>query len=229
LASLLEETAATLFRARFIDFVGVTDLVDSEIGPIPRGWTVRPLRDLVDHLRGRAGGSELPYIGLDDMPRGSTVLDQWKTDGAPSGAGTAFATGDLLFGKLRPYFAKVGVAPIDGRCSTEILVLRPRQAEWFGLGIGHLSSPQFIAHCVAVSTGTRMPRAEWAVAGDFKIAVSPDPIALEFDRVARSAYAHIGALIHESRTLAEIRDALLPKLVSGEIRVSDAEEVVEAL
>jgi type I restriction enzyme S subunit len=229
LASLLEETAATLFRARFIDFVGVTDLVDGEIGPIPRGWAVGSLAGLVENLRVRSLDSTAPYIGLDDMPRGSTVLSDWKTADAPRGASNVFSVGDVLLGKLRPYFHKVGVAPIDGRCSTEILVLRPIEPTWFGVVLGHVSSAQFIAHCVAVSSGTRMPRAEWKVAGDYRIAVPPAEEAARFTELVRAFYAQILNLIHESRTLAELRDTLLPKLVSGQIRVRDAEDIVEVV
>jgi type I restriction enzyme S subunit len=228
LASILEEAVATLFRGRFVDFVGATDLVESELGGIPRGWRVAPLEDLVANVRERPASDELAYIGLDDMPRGSTVLYQWKTDDSPAGASSLFRAGDVLFGKLRPYFRKVGVATIDGRCSTEILVLRPRRTEWFGIALGHLSSERFIAHCVAVSTGTRMPRAEWSVAGKYRIAVPPEAEAQSFAEFMRDVYAQIAGLVHESRTLTELRDTLLPKLVSGEIRVRDAEEVVEA-
>lgn len=228
LAALLEETATTLFRGRLMDFVGVTDLVDSEVGPIPPGWEVQPLDELTVNLRNRATATDRPYIGLDDMPRGSTVLDSWKEEDAPAGSSWVFSRGDILFGKLRPYFRKVGIAPVDGRCSTEILVLQAKRSDLFGLVLGHISSAEFIAHCNAVSSGTRMPRAEWNVAGAYKVPVPPASISAEFSETARAIYDQIVALTHESRTLVELRDTLLPKLVSGELRVAEAGEVVEA-
>lgn len=228
LARLMEQTVATLFRSRFIDFDEVTDQEESEIGPIPVGWSVVDLSSLVENVRARSLENGDPYIGLDDMPRASTILKEWKTDDAPGGSSNAFSRGDILFGKLRPYFRKVGVAPIAGRCSTEVLVLRPLAPSWFGLALGHLSSPAFIAHCVAVSSGTRMPRAEWKVAGDYRIARPPEAEAAVFSDLCRLFYEHIVGLTHESRTLAEIRDELLPKLVSGQIRARDAEEAIEA-
>jgi len=220
LAALLEETAATLFRARFVDFVGVEEFEESEIGPIPGGWEVEPLEAFVEQRR-EAGSADSVYIGLDDMPRASAVLDRWKVDNAPMGQSSRFWRGDILFGKLRPYFKKVGVAPIDGRCSTEIVVLRPRAPELFGYSIGLLTSQRFFDHCEAVSTGTRMPRAEWKLASALRVATPPPQELATFNDMAIAAHAYIAGLVHEGRSLTELRDRLLPKLISGEIRVPD--------
>lgn len=229
LAALLQETVAAVFHARFTDFVGVEEFDDSEIGRIPRGWTAGSLGDIaVVHRQLLSGVSDLPYIGLDLMPRGSTILTEWRTEDAPTGQAARFEEGDILFGKLRPYFKKVGVAPIAGRCSTEILVLRPRATD-YGLLLGHVASQRFIDHCVAVSRGTRMPRAEWKDAAGFAIAIPPTDASREFSEVVRRVYAMIRGLTHESRVLAEIRDALLPKLISGEIRVPDTADPDEVI
>src|SRR5262249_3282016 len=85
-----------------------------------------PLGESLSPASAPAHDRNTPYIGLDAMPRGSTVLWDWlPPQEAPTGQASGFERGDVLFGKLRPYFKKVGVAPIHGRCSTEILVLRP--------------------------------------------------------------------------------------------------------
>jgi type I restriction enzyme S subunit len=231
LASLLEEIVAAVFRARFVDFVGVQEFEGSGIGRIPVGWKVGSLTDIgLPYRQLVKGESELPYIGLDVMPRGSTVLTDWLIDDAPTGQAAMFDKDDILFGKLRPYFRKVGVAPISGRCSTEILVLRPREPDLYGVLLGHVSSQAFIDHCSAVSRGTRMPRAEWKDAGAFRVAIPPAAVSREFSDLARANYAQIRALTMESRALREIRDAILPRLVAGAIRVpatGDSEEVVD--
>lgn len=233
LAALLEATAATSFRARFVDFVGVELCDNSAIGPIPRGWSAGSLSDITRlHREFIKGPSELPYIGLDAMPRASTVLGTWTVESAPSGQAARFETGDILFGKLRPYFHKVGVAPIAGRCSTEILVLRASEPELFGVVVGHTASKEFIDHCVAISRGTRMPRAEWSDARRYPIAVPPTGAAREFNNFAMTAYSKIRSLVLQSRTLASVRDLLLPKLMSGELRVPDTaddSEVIEPI
>ena len=230
LTGLLEETAATLFRARFVDFVGVEEFEDSELGPIPRGWRSGELGEIgAVHRQPVRGPSDLPYIGLDSMPRNSTVLAEWLSDGAPQGQACAFDVGDILFGKLRPYFHKVGVAAIRGRCSTEILVVRPRHPAVFGVLLSHVASSAFIDYCVSVSRGTRMPRAEWTDAQRFAIAIPPIEVAAEFARTSRTLYAQVRSCVHESITLASIRDALLPKLISGDIRVPDSSDVAEVI
>jgi len=178
-----------------------------------------------------AGDVTQPYLGLDDMPKGSTVIGHWTRDQDPTGASWKFEPMDVLFGKLRPYFRKVGVAPIEGRCSREILVIRPKEQRYFGLTITTMASQRFIDHCVAVSTGTRMPRAEWRDISTFAIS-APPPAELErLNALATSAYRYIIGLTAESKTLTAIRDALLPKLVSGQIRVplsNDPEEQIGA-
>lgn len=233
LAETLEEVSAALFRARFVDYVGVEEFDESEIGPIPRGWAKGALGDLAEQSRELvdldSAPAEEPYIGLDSMPRGSTVLSDWGRRSDVSGSTSRFRVGDVLLGKLRPYFKKVGVAPVDGSCSTEILVLRPRDERFYGVVLGHLSSQPFIDHCVAVSTGTRMPRAEWKAAAQFAIAIPPESVAAEYSDQVRKQHQLIASLIHESRTLAGLRDSLLPKLISGQIRVRDTYDPDEVL
>ena len=232
-AQLLEQIAQTEFQARFVDFVRVENREDSELKEIPVGWSGGVLGDIgVVHRDLVKSASELPYVGLDLMPRGSTVLTEWRGDGAPTGQTALFEVGDILFGKLRPYFRKVGVAPIAGRCSTEILVLRPMKPEYWGLLLGHVASEAFIEHCVAVSRGTRMPRAEWNDASAFEIAIPPIEQAATFTALVHDLYANIRSLTHESRTLGAIRDTVLPKLISGEIGVpgtAEPGEVIEPL
>ncbi len=216
LADAIEALVMAEFHGRFVNFVG-RQVWDEDM---PVGWRRVALRDIADlHRDFVRGTSELPYLGLDVMPRGSTVLSGWTSTDAPSGHAARFDVGDILFGKLRPYFKKAGVAPIAGRCSTEILVVRPRIDEHYGVVLGHLASDRFIEHCVAVSSGTRMPRAEWKDASTYVIALPPDGVASAFTELARRSYDHIRRLVLEARTLKEIRDELLPKLVSGEIRV----------
>ncbi len=114
----LEQIGEAVFRSRFIDFDGADDLVDSEIGMIPRAWRVVELREVVQLVKDTAPAGtrddHSPYIGLDVMPRGSTVLSAWGERSSVSGTTSRFKAGDILFGKLRPYFKKVGVAPVDG-------------------------------------------------------------------------------------------------------------------
>jgi type I restriction enzyme S subunit len=250
----LEDLARGLFRSWFVDFDPVTKpsrgfagnghgrapatpaglfpkrLVDSPIGPIPEGWRVGTLGDIGTNPRRGVLPSEVdsatPYIGLEHMPRRCIALDDWGTAADVSSGKSRFARGEILFGKLRPYFHKVGVALIDGVCSTDVIVAAPKKECWFGVLLGHLSSDEFIDYVDGASGGTRMPRTSWGDMARYQIAIPPEPIAASFAVWLRRVSELMREHAHESRTLAALRDALLPQLLSGEIRLREAEAAV---
>lgn len=243
----LEAMARALFKSWFVDFDPVrakaegrdpglpkhiADLFpdsfeDSELGEIPKGWPVGALGRIAVHPRRGVQPEEIdvstPYIALEHMPRRSIALSEWSTaDGLESNK-FEFKRGEILFGKLRPYFHKVGVAPIDGVCSTDIVVVDPRTESWFGVVLGHVSSTEFVEYTNSGSTGTKMPRTSWSEMERYPIVIPPERAAMALTAQVRTMVDHIIASIHESKTLAALRDTLLPKLVSGELRIEDAE------
>jgi type I restriction enzyme S subunit len=191
------------------------------------------LGDIAENPRRAVDPTEVdpqtPYIGLEHMPRRSIALSEWGTAGELESGKAHFRRGEILFGKLRPYFHKVGVAPLDGVCSTDILTIVPKKTAWFGLLLGHLSSKDLIDHTDACSTGTKMPRVSWSDIARYEIALPPEPVAAKLTGTIQPLVERIIANIHEFRTLAALRDALLPKLLSGEVRVKAAENHMEAL
>ena len=246
----LEAMARALFKSWFVDFdpvrakikgrdTGLPDdladlfpdrLVDSEMGEMPEGWEVANLGE-VAALRRRgidpaSVASDTPYIGLADMPRGSIALTDWGGAGSVFSRKSAFEAGDILFGKLRPYFHKVGIAPVDGLCSTDIVVLGAREPKWSAFVLACVSSSAFVAHTSQTATGTKMPRTSWKAMNRYELCRPTDDVASEFQRLIAPILRRIVGNIHESRTLAALRDALLPKLISGEIRVPDAERTL---
>ena len=238
----LERMARALFKSWFVDFDPVwakmegrhtglpqhlsdlfpDRLADSELGGIPEGWTVQELGDVAAQRRSGAEPGEInpdtPYIALQHMPKFSIALSEWATSDGLASSKFRFERGDILFGKLRPYFHKVGVAALDGVCSTDIVVVSPTSPDWFGFVLGHTSSPEFVDYTDAVSTGTRMPRTKWADMARFKIAMPNGELPKTFTGLVQPWVNRIVSAIHESRSLAAQRDVLLPKLVSGEVR-----------
>ena len=205
---------------------------DSALGPIPKGWTAGKLGDIgTNSRRGIQPGDiapDTPYIALEHMPRRCIALGDWDDSADVASGKSAFKKGEILFGKLRPYFHKVGVAPFDGVCSTDILVLAPKSPEWFGFLLGHASSDELIQFTDLASTGTKMPRTNWSDISSFKVALPPPPIAAAFTSIIQPMLDRIRANLHQSRTLAQIRDTLLPKLLSGELSLAEAESIMEA-
>lgn len=239
----LEAMARAIFKSWFVDFdpvrakmegrkpAGMDDATatlfpdsfeDSDLGPIPKGWRVGRLGEIAENVRDgvQAGDVEpgTPYIALEHMPRRSIALQDWETADDVISNKSRFRRNDILFGKLRPYFHKVGIAPVEGVCSTDILVLRPKKADWYSYVLGHVSSAEFVSYTDSASTGTKMPRTNWRDMAAYQIALPPVEVVQSFQSVAKPMFDSIIARIHESQTLAETRDALLPRIVSGEIR-----------
>jgi type I restriction enzyme S subunit len=226
-ARALADIAQTLLRAEFVDFEFAEHLTDSSIGLVPDGWFVSTLGELGaphrDTLAAEDCVEDAPYIGLDVMPRGSTLLDVWGRRDEVTGATFDFEEGDILFGKLRPYFKKVGVALVDGSCSTEIIVTRPFDEAYWGVLLAHLSSPEFINHATAVSSGTRMPRSEWKSLKGYEVAVPPRELAVAATERARRGYMMAAELAAQNRVLDGLYWRLAPKLLSGDLRLTGEE------
>jgi type I restriction enzyme S subunit len=138
-----------------------------------------------------------------------------------------FQAGDILFGKLRPYFKKVVIAPSAGVCSTDVLVLRSRQPEQSALALTVCSSDEVINYASAGSQGTRMPRVSWDYLSAWQCPMPSQDATRTIQHRVGPMLQQAVHLTYESILLGQLRDALLPKLLSGELRVRDAESLVE--
>ena len=197
---------------------------DSEVGPIPIGWTFGQFSDICSNYRNSVSAESINsneiYIGLEHLPRRSLTLSDWGNGSDVSSQKSRFITGQLLFGKLRPYFHKVSLAPFDGICSTDILVLEPREKELKAQAFLTASSDHMIRYVTGKSDGTRMPRTSWNDLGTFIVPIVPKPISTSFNNLIEPIFEGISRFPFETESLAKIRDSLLPKLISGEIQVA---------
>jgi type I restriction enzyme S subunit len=228
----LEAIAAALFKSWFVDYDGVPleDMQESELGLIPNGWRVGTLGECCENIRKQARPDALPtgtpYIGLEHMPRKSIALAEWGvSDGLASGK-FWYQRNDILFGKLRPYFHKVGVAAHEGVCSTDILVVRAKP-HWFGFAVMHLFSDTMISYVTQFSNGAKMPRTNWTDIAGYKVALPPLKVTAEFDGAVRPLVEKVHANVEAAATLAQLRDALLPRLISGKLRLGEAGRIAE--
>ena len=246
----LEEMARALFKSWFVDFDPVRAkmegrwqrgetlpgmpadlydlfpdrLVDSELGEIPAGWEVKGLGAVANEVRVSAQPQSIkpgtPYIALEHMPKRCLTLSEWDVADGVGSSKFRFKRGDILFGKLRPYFHKVGIAPVEGVCSTDIVVVVPAADCWFGFVLGHISSDAFVDYTNTTSTGTRMPRTKWRDMARYEIWLPDRILAEAFTLQIQPWVKQIVSAIHESRALASLRDTLLPRLISGKLQVT---------
>jgi type I restriction enzyme S subunit len=118
---------------------------------------------------------QLPYIGLEHIGEGTLgLLGTGIAEDAIS-LKVRFRAGDVLFGKLRPYFRKVIRAPFDGICSTDIWVVRPKPGIDAGFLFYLMASSLFLEPVVRASEGTKMPRAKWEYATSLELPLPPLP------------------------------------------------------
>lgn len=167
-------------------------------------------------------------IGLEHFDPRSLWLARSSSPESATSAKNCFEAGDTLFGKLRPYFHKVAIAPFDGYCSTDVLVLRAKAPAHAPLVAAAANSDPVVQQANNSSNGTRMPRAKWSDIEDCRI---PDPSATmtkEFVALAKSLAEDATARLQEIGTLAKTRDELLPLLMSGKITVKEAEQEAAA-
>ena len=246
----LEAMARSIFKDWFVDFgptyakvEGRTPYLAPELWDLfpdalddddkPVGWKQGVLGDVANSPRRGVSPDDVaedtPYIGLEHMPRRSVALTEWEGAGNVTSNKSAFRKGEFLFGKLRPYFHKVGLAPLDGICSTDIVIVSSRASDWAAFTLACLSSDEFVDYTDRTSTGTKMPRTSWTTMGQYKIWLPSDKVARAFQSLAQPLLDRLSANIHEARSLAQTRDLLLPKLMSGEIRLREAVKVVEAV
>jgi len=174
---------------------------------------------VVDPVSAADIGPETPYISMGQMPRGSIFVDSWEQATRVSSGKSRFEKDDVLFGKLRPYFRKVGVAPISGVCTTELLVIRPDRASNLPLVACVASSDALIDSLSASATGTRMPRASWGDLAKWPVAMLSADEQDDLGSVTVPLLQKLMQLTIENHRLVALRNVLLPELLSGRLRL----------
>ena len=186
-------------------------------GDLPGGWIVRKVKHVCSLQKEKSFDYEA-YIGLENIESFSGNYIESSCD--VNGPGILFDTGDVLFGKLRPYLSKVWLATFSGAASSEFLVLRPNRnlitSEFLKFS---LLSPHFIDRVNSSTFGAKMPRADWRFIGNQWI---PIPDLQEQDRIARNlneTMPKLEAQIREALNLAEnikqLRSSLIYSSVTG--------------
>lgn len=221
---LLEQAARLLYREWFVHLRFPGHETAKIVDGLPEGWERATLSDHVELVKDAVQpGAFRPddvHIGLEHIPRRSFVLSDWEpTEGLESHK-FRFAAGDIIFGKIRPYFHKVGFALRDGVASSDAFVWRVKDQKAWSLLICATSSDHFVAVASkTVKEGSKMPRADWKVLAKYKIPKPNDDLLAEFDGRVRPIAEECRKLALQNRALTRARDLLLPRLMDGRIPV----------
>lgn len=220
---LLEEAAQRLYKEWFVDlrFPGyeTTPVVDG----VPEGWESTTLENICALNKQVLAQTDIPpnipYIGLEHMPRKDICLCEWGTSSEVLSSKFLYQEKDIIFGKIRPYFHKVGFALNSGIASTDSIIMRANEGVW-GLLLMTVSSVAFVDYVSKTcKEGSKMPRADWNQMKAYPILIPDEGTREKFEVNIGLITDRIKALALQNRGLAEARDRLLPKLMSGEIEV----------
>jgi type I restriction enzyme S subunit len=110
---------------------------------------------------------------------------------------------------------------VAGVGSTDIIIIVPKAPENLSLVLGCVSSDKFVDYATQTSSGTKMPRAKWKILTDYPGPVPPQSILDQYSVLIEGIVTQITNLILRNQILRRTRDLLLPRLVSGEVDVSD--------
>ena len=133
------------------------------------------------------------YIALEDMPSKSIDLSGFQLGSAVNSSIIAFRKGDILFGSMRPYFHKVGLAFFNGITRTTTFVLRPRKDCFRHFALLHFFSDDVVAYSTTASVGTTIPYVKWDSLVTYHIPIPPDPLLAAFEKIVGPLVQRIAA------------------------------------
>ena len=222
--ALLEEEAQQLYREWFVRLRFPGYKHTRTTNGVPERWEKKTLGDLCEEVRETVNPNALepdtPYIGLEHIPRRSISLSEWSAAETVTSSKHKYLGGDILFGKIRPYFHKVGVAFTDGVCSADAIVIRPSEERLLSIVLMTVSSDEFVAEASqAAREGSKMPRADWKLMKQYPRLLPPDGLLDNFNAVIAPTVAQLKALSFQNHKLRAAHDLLLPRLMNGEIAV----------
>ncbi len=252
----LEAIAQALFKSWFVDFDPVRakaegrepegmdaataalfpcEFEESEMGFIPKGWKVLPLSEAfeINPRRAIKKGSVAPYLDMASVPTSGHVPAP-PVDREFS-SGTKFQNGDTLLARITPCLENGKTAHVDfladeqvGWGSTEFIVLRPKPPLPLYFGYLIARHDAFRAFATQAMTGTSgRQRVELGQLERFQVVCPDAHVSTAFGLLVEPIRACISANQQRSEVLAKLRDTLLPRLISGKLRLPQAEAVEE--
>lgn len=214
----LQQQVQALYRSWFIEYTPFG-------GTPPADWRCGKLKDILQ-LQKRAikagAAPELPYLPIDTIPMKTFAVSDFRPNEEAQSSLIQFNKDDIIIGAMRVYFHRVVIAPCDGITRTTCFVLKPTDPAYLSFGLLTCDLDSSIDHAQNTSKGSTMPYAVWdGGMGEIEIAIPPSAIAEEFNELILPMLHKIQNSYFEVKALRELRDTLLPRLMSGELDVSE--------
>ena len=230
----LEQLAQALFKSWLLDFEPFRDgeFEETELGLIPKGWEVVSLSAIADYINGLAmqkyrpieGEKGLPVLKIKELGQGNTDVSSELCSPSLIGEKYIIDDGDIIFSWSGTLMVKVWCG---GKCglNQHLFVVEPKDyPHWFAYQWTkhHLDNFIHIAKDKAVTMG-HIKRGELDKA---KVVVPDGTSMATIDSMMKPLHSQIISNKIESRSLAQLRDTLLPRLMSGELKVNEIENAI---
>lgn len=191
------------------------------IGDVPEGWECLPLKRCVTFVNTKAQNHNQPRISLENIE--SWTGKYIKTDSVYEGTGIQFVNGDILFGKLRPYLAKVYLAQMEGEALGDFWVLRANDFVTPQYLQTILLSYQFVFLVDSSTYGAKMPRADWKTNSKILIPIPSIEEQQEIVEHISKECEHISQAIASAERkislLRERKQIIINEVVTGKVKV----------
>ncbi len=180
-------------------------------------WKDIALDDIIENKRNNVKVENIPnnsiYVGLEHIPRKSIVLNNHGSTEEVSSDKLRASKGDILFGKIRPYFHKVSVNPYDEiYCSGDALVFNAKQKELYGFVLLTVFSTKFVNYAVKLSNGAKMPRAEWKDLKEFTVKIPDKETLFTLNKVVNKSLKYIFSNLDEITKLDDFKQLVISRI-----------------
>ena len=247
ISKTLEDIAQTIFKSWFVDFdpvkakmagekpAGIDDetaalfpdsMEDSELGLMPQGWQARQLKSaLVLHkstIKAGTATESVPYVPIDQIGSRDIFLKNSMSGSEAKTSLVSFEKNEILFGAMRPYFHKVVLAPFDGTTRTTTFVLRAINPRYLAFSLLTVFQDSAVAYATNHSQGTTIPYAVWNNSFEnYPLVFPSEKVATAFNDSVLPLIEYGYSLVTENQKLVQLRDGLLPRLISGELQIPE--------
>ncbi|MBX9916459.1 MAG: restriction endonuclease subunit S [Nitrosomonas sp.] len=198
------------------------------LGEIPEHWELRRLKFLASNVTSQIStkANDEVYLALEHIESWTGVARPLEGEVEFASTVKRFVIDDVLFGKLRPYLAKVTCASRAGVCVSELLVLRSRKELVLPTFLEQMLRCKRVIDLINSSTaGAKMPRADWAFIGNMRLPVPPideqEQILSFVAYETKDLDEAITRAKHEIDLIREYRDRLIADVVTGQVDVRD--------
>ncbi|EEJ8589961.1 restriction endonuclease subunit S [Salmonella enterica] len=202
---------------------------DIDLVKIPRGWRLVPLNNIASFASGKINVSELTkdtYISTENMLVNKMGIE--CATSLPSARTTpSFNPEHILISNIRPYFKKIWLARFSGGRSADVLAFEHKKHITAEYLYNILYQDSFFDFMMQTSKGVKMPRGDKKAIMEWSC-IEPDTRLVKiFSNKVKEFYSYIESHNRENTLLSQLRDTLLPKLLSGEITLPEAEEIAK--